>query len=222
MRVEITKIQKTCIGAYNPLYNKSDELPLHKELVMNTPIKNMALGLLFLVLAGSPVQASGAKSDRPFSHSCESLWNWGEASSTNPKQTSETKEAGGRKSSEDTRRGTTFEIGQHETTLQGAEESTIYVQHWGVAQAKGLVLITPGLGEHSGCYHSLAQKLNQSGWNALSWDLQGHGRSSGARGYIQDFSLFFKNLGIVSQYASKHSPPPPPFLLFFSATPWGV
>lgn len=66
---------------------------------------------------------------------------------------------------------------------------TLLLRHWSLPATartrRGTVLIVHGLGEHSGRYAELAEHLNRWQWNALGFDLRGHGRSDGRRGGLQ-------------------------------------
>jgi alpha-beta hydrolase superfamily lysophospholipase len=73
---------------------------------------------------------------------------------------------------------------------------------------RGCVLITPGLGEHSGRYTHVMQRLSGAGYRVLAWDLRGHGRSDGRRGDVRDYSLLIDDLRQIWSLAS----PGPRFL----------
>jgi acylglycerol lipase len=47
---------------------------------------------------------------------------------------------------------------------------------------RGVVVVTHGLGEHLGRYGHVAEVLTARGLGVVTWDLRGHGRSSGDRG----------------------------------------
>src|SRR5262249_23850713 len=55
---------------------------------------------------------------------------------------------------------------------------------------KGVVLITHGYAEHCGRYHEVAHVIANAGWAALSYDVRGHGKSPGERGYIDRFATY--------------------------------
>lgn len=63
----------------------------------------------------------------------------------------------------------------------------IFFQKWASTHAEKQLVITHGLGEHSDCYHELATELVKDGWNVYAWDLRGHGKSEGKRGFINSF-----------------------------------
>lgn len=54
--------------------------------------------------------------------------------------------------------------------------------HWPTNQARGLVLIVHGLGEHAGRYQAVARELNAWGFVVRSYDHHGHGESGGIQG----------------------------------------
>jgi acylglycerol lipase len=54
----------------------------------------------------------------------------------------------------------------------------LFERTWPLADAKGAVVIVHGLGEHSGRYEYVAQKLNAAGYAAYAQDVRGHGHSA--------------------------------------------
>ena len=76
----------------------------------------------------------------------------------------------------------------------GEHKRRLFYQSWKVKDAQGLVVITHGLSENTDRYDRLACRLNKDKWNVYSWDLRGHGRSSGLRGYVRKFRLYERDL----------------------------
>ena len=74
----------------------------------------------------------------------------------------------------------------HSHQLAAADGTSLYVSDYllPLADARGGIVIMHGLGEHSGRYRRLAQRLNEAGWSVRCYDHRGHGRSQGARGDI--------------------------------------
>jgi alpha-beta hydrolase superfamily lysophospholipase len=66
------------------------------------------------------------------------------------------------------------------------------------------------MGEHSGRYGHVVERLNAAGLRVLTWDLRGHGRSEGRRGDIRDYTLLTDDLLEVCSLAA--SGPGPLFL----------
>ena len=73
--------------------------------------------------------------------------------------------------------------------------------------ARAQVLIVHGLGEHSGRYEHLAQKLNSWGYAVRSFDLWGHGLSDGERGSMRDEHAMLDDLAAVVDHTRKTMPP---------------
>lgn len=103
-----------------------------------------------------------------------------------------------------------------ESQFSGYQGQEIFFQSWLCDQPKGTVLITHGQAEHSDCYNNLARLLNQERWNVVGWDLPGHGRSEGKRGYIRNFRDYVQNLFAVIQHlrSQKTMSLPDPLVLF--------
>ncbi|MFP5386678.1 MAG: alpha/beta fold hydrolase [Bacteriovoracia bacterium] len=61
------------------------------------------------------------------------------------------------------------------------------------------LIVTHGLGEHSG-RHEYILKLFSQNFNIAIYDLRGHGRSGGKKGWVEDFHHFVKDLQSVIDY----------------------
>ena len=79
--------------------------------------------------------------------------------------------------------------------------------------ARAQVLIVHGLGEHSGRYEHVAQKLNSWGYAVRSFDLWGHGLSDGERGSMRDEHAMLDDLAAVVDHTRKTMPPGQPLVL---------
>jgi len=75
------------------------------------------------------------------------------------------------------------------------QQGEIFYQIWQPKQSpKAWLIITHGQGEHSDCYHRLATALADMPLGILAWDLRGHGRSFGKRGYAPSFLTYVEDL----------------------------
>jgi acylglycerol lipase len=63
--------------------------------------------------------------------------------------------------------------------------------------SRGVVVVTHGLGEHSGRYGHVAEALAARGVRVAMWDLRGHGRSSGDRGDAEAYEVLINDLEAV-------------------------
>ncbi len=75
--------------------------------------------------------------------------------------------------------------------------------------SKALLIITHGLGEHSDAYNHISNDLSSElPIDVVSWDLAGHGKSSGQRGYVGDIQWFIKDLTKLLKLLSTESKKP--------------
>ena len=87
-----------------------------------------------------------------------------------------------------------------------SDSEPIYLQRWKPSSPpKAIVLITHGVAEHSECYHSAAEALAQNHLDVWAWDLPGHGKSYGQRGYVKAFSEYTDRLKEVLAEVQRHS-----------------
>jgi alpha-beta hydrolase superfamily lysophospholipase len=87
--------------------------------------------------------------------------------------------------------------------------AALHVRSWGPPEGapRGTILLTHGMGEHSGRYDHVAERLTGAGLRVLTWDLRGHGRSDGERGDIEHYDLLVDDLQEVWSLASAGPKP---------------
>ncbi|HPI40692.1 MAG TPA: lysophospholipase [Pseudobdellovibrionaceae bacterium] len=89
---------------------------------------------------------------------------------------------------------------QKESFFEGSKNCRLFFQTWQKPNPKAHILITHGHGEHSECYHRLIDSFKEDSFSFWAWDLRGHGKSEGRRGYAEAFDdylndyIFFLNL----------------------------
>lgn len=88
-----------------------------------------------------------------------------------------------------------------EYKLQTADGISLYFQKWHSPKPNGSLIITHGHGEHSDSYLRIVEALKPLSLDIYAWDLRGHGRSEGQRGfapsfthYIDDYAHFISHL----------------------------
>ena len=74
--------------------------------------------------------------------------------------------------------------------FQGYKDTRLYFQSWETPNPVGHIILTHGQAEHSDCYDNLIQALDGLPWNVYAWDIRGHGRSDGKRGYAAHFNEY--------------------------------
>lgn len=87
-----------------------------------------------------------------------------------------------------------------DATLGGRGQNDLFYQSWTSPKARATLVLTHGIAEHSEAYHELAVDLVPRGWDLYAFDLRGHGRSDGRRGYIDDFNRFHRDLDKFVRY----------------------
>ncbi len=97
---------------------------------------------------------------------------------------------------------------EHKTYFWKTDDNKkLFAQCWKSDHESGIsVLFVHGLGEHSGRYSHWAEMFCREGINFLSFDLRGHGRSSGIRGHAKSIDVLLKDVGFLFQKASRLFP----------------
>ena len=86
---------------------------------------------------------------------------------------------------------------RREGHFEGEGGAELFYQTWSPpgASTRGTLVITHGISEHSEAYAKTAERWVDFGWSVCGWDLRGHGRSEGKRGYVGAFRDFSADLG---------------------------
>lgn len=63
----------------------------------------------------------------------------------------------------------------------------IYQKNYYIENPKATIIIVHGIAEHSGRYKSLSERLNNEGYDVVTYDHLGHGQSEGKRGRLKSF-----------------------------------
>jgi alpha-beta hydrolase superfamily lysophospholipase len=102
----------------------------------------------------------------------------------------------------------------HMGVFLSSDNVRIFYQSWQVAHPKGILVISHGLGEHSGRYQNLLETLSGKGISVYAPDHRGSGMSGGIRGHVDDFSKFYKDIKhLVDTVVRKENPGIPMLLL---------
>lgn len=95
-------------------------------------------------------------------------------------------------------------------TIPGYEGERLYTAYYpaSASEMRGTILWVHGYAEHSGRYLPIIEYLLERGWHSVAWDLRGHGRSTGRRGYISDIEEYLADLTAVWTHWHKRIPEP--------------
>lgn len=100
-----------------------------------------------------------------------------------------------------------------ETEIYTNDKVSLYFRDCGPNQdAKAIVCLVHGLGEHSQRYQPMAQFLSDHSYRMLAYDLRGHGKSGGQRGYIPSYDALLDDIAIVLLETVQRYPGKPVFL----------
>lgn len=67
------------------------------------------------------------------------------------------------------------------------------------------IIFTHGLAEYSKSYIEIAEFFQSKGYNVITYDLRGHGKSYGKRGYVDSYKDYVSDLNELVIYAKKKS-----------------
>lgn len=101
-----------------------------------------------------------------------------------------------------------------EDRFVGQKNIVIFRRSWlPRGEPKAKVVLVHGLGEHSGRYRHVAERLVAAGCAVFAADHRGHGHSQGARAFVDRFRHLVADLDQVVDHARRASRPRPLFLL---------
>ncbi len=98
------------------------------------------------------------------------------------------------------------------TTRSG---STLFYQRWlpTGTTPRAILAIVHGFGEHSELYHHLGTFFAGRGYAVIALDLRGHGRSTGARGFIRHWADYREDVASLIELGNDVSSDAPVFLV---------
>lgn len=101
---------------------------------------------------------------------------------------------------------------QNEFSWTTRNKENIYAYHWGVVDAKAVICLVHGLGEHLHRYEHVAAYFNEKGYAMMAFDNLGHGKSGGKRGHTPTYQIYMDNIGELLAAAEKEYPLAPKIL----------
>lgn len=99
-------------------------------------------------------------------------------------------------------------------TFYGTGKLELYYQSWHPqAAAKAILVVVHGHGGHSGIFTRLVEYLIDRHYIIYSFDLRGHGRSPGQRGYINSWAEYRADLAAFIEFIRTQESQLPLFLI---------
>ena len=91
-------------------------------------------------------------------------------------------------------------------------KTEFYGQIWEAKTTKAVVVLVHGMGEHSGRYKHVAEKLTDSNFSVVAFDHFGHGKTTGKRGHNPNFDAVLESVSKTIEKAKELFPNKPVFL----------
>jgi acylglycerol lipase len=85
-------------------------------------------------------------------------------------------------------------------------KTAFYGQYWQSENTKAVVVLAHGMGEHSGRYQDVAEKLVENDFSVVAFDHFGHGKTSGKRGHNPSFDAVLESISKVIEKAARLFP----------------
>jgi alpha-beta hydrolase superfamily lysophospholipase len=99
------------------------------------------------------------------------------------------------------------DIQERTNRFEGGDGTTLFYRTYVPETERIQVVISHGLGEHSGRYGHVVDTLCPMGASLWIHDHRGHGRSQGKRGHINDFDDYLQDLKILMEMARTDGVP---------------
>ena len=92
-------------------------------------------------------------------------------------------------------------------TFKTFDELQLFGQSWQPeGQPRAVVCLVHGMGEHSGRYAQVADALTQAGYVLFTFDIRGHGKSSGPRGHTPSYEALMKDISSLLEVTNQQFP----------------
>lgn len=103
--------------------------------------------------------------------------------------------------------GKTCRMQHTESTFTSFDGLSLYRQAWSPdGEARGVIMLVHGLGEHSGRYGHVGDALANAGFVVHALDLRGHGKSGGIRVYVKSYDEYMRDLLQFRQMVEAEHP----------------
>ena len=101
-----------------------------------------------------------------------------------------------------------------ETTLRTRDGLSLFCRRWPAAgRPRAQLALLHGLADHGGRYDAFARRLNAARIGVHAVDLRGHGRSPGARAFVERFDDLLLDADALVDAAVRDAPHVPLFLM---------
>jgi len=102
---------------------------------------------------------------------------------------------------------------RREGTFRTTDGLLLFYRAWRPGKPRGVLAVVHGFGEHSGLYAGAATQFAARGYAVYALDQRGHGRSPGARGYVDSWDDYRRDLASFLDVVQGAESPCPVFLV---------
>ncbi len=100
-----------------------------------------------------------------------------------------------------------------ESFLAMKDKTNLFYKQDFPEKMKAVLVIVHGVCEHCGRYQYLAERLYAAGYGVMRFDLRGHGKSGGKRGFVSSYLEFSQDVHEFVLKANKEAPNIPVYML---------
>jgi alpha-beta hydrolase superfamily lysophospholipase len=86
-------------------------------------------------------------------------------------------------------------------TFAGSDGVDIFYRHYQANPERARLIIAHGLGEHSGRYGNVIERMLPLGFSVWAPDHRGHGQSGGKRGHVLNFMQYLTDMRSMIELA---------------------
>jgi len=97
--------------------------------------------------------------------------------------------------------------------IDSFDTTNLYLLTNRVTNPKGVIIIVHGLAEYCERYNYLVEMLNQNDISAYRYDMRGHGKSGGKKGWIDNYDSYIKDLGQIVKIVKEENKDIPIFIM---------
>ncbi|BBO72280.1 lysophospholipase [Desulfosarcina alkanivorans] len=105
------------------------------------------------------------------------------------------------------------DIKEKSARIEGIDGTMLFYRNFPAQKERFRVVVSHGLGEHSGRYTHVVDALCPMGASLWIHDHRGHGRSQGKRGHVNAFNDYVGDLKVMVELAGRQRPETVPLLL---------
>ena len=88
-------------------------------------------------------------------------------------------------------------------TMAVSDGTKLHFEQWSPKKIEKVLLFIHGLGDHSGRYAPLVEYFTNRGYKVCLYDQRGHGKSEGARVYLERFEILLDDLDQYVHFCRK-------------------